>query len=373
MFLLALTIVFLLCYALLFGYYRRGWKQLPEFKQSSEDVFTRISVIVPARNEAQNIGRLLHSLQQQHYPKEKFEIIVVDDHSEDDTAAVVRSYGVANLQLIQPAADAARSSKKKAIEAGVRQASGLLIVTTDADCRMEPSWLSTLNRFYLQTGAKFIAAPVKITGGQRAVEVFQILDFMMLQGITAASVAANFHTMCNGANLAYEKAAFEAVGGFEGIDRVATGDDLLLMYKIWKRYPDKVFYLKSRGATVETAALPSWKALLNQRRRWASKTLVYDDFRIIAALGFVFLFNLLFIALVIAALVSPFYWYAVLLYLAVKCGLELSFIYPVARFFGQQKLLRYMAVFQPVHVAYVVAVALISQFGKYEWKGRRTR
>ncbi len=115
-----------------------------------------------------------------------------------------------------------------------------------------PGYLS-ITSFYQSTGAKFIAAPVKMMGDKTLLGVFQTLDFLTLQGITGASVYKRFHTMCNGANLAYPKETFIEVNGFEGIDNIPSGDDMLLMHKIFLRYPDKIFYLKNTTAIVTTS------------------------------------------------------------------------------------------------------------------------
>ncbi len=139
--------------------------------------------------------------------------------------------------------------KKLAIQTGIGISSGGLIVTTDADCLFHHDWLRTLAAFYEEKGAKFIAAPVRmgvpahpdgsfVHPDPGMLTIFQTLDFITLQGITGASVYKRFHSMCNGANLAYEKSAFFEVGGFRGIDAIPSGDDMLLMHKIYNKYPD---------------------------------------------------------------------------------------------------------------------------------------
>jgi cellulose synthase/poly-beta-1,6-N-acetylglucosamine synthase-like glycosyltransferase len=330
-------------------------------------------VVIPARNEEEKLPALLKALQDQSYPQDFFEVIVVDDYSTDGTARIVKASSLPGLRLIQPYADSKASSKKKAIETAVRISKGELIVTTDADCLPLANWLQTINAMYVQRNAAFIAAPVKCSHNQSLVQKFQAVDFLTLQGITAASVALQFHTMCNGANLAYNKQSFLNVNGFAGIDKVATGDDMLLMYKIWKKDPRRVFYLKSRQAIVTTEPMLTWKAFFRQRKRWASKTLVYDDLRIIAVLGFVYLFNCLFLALLAAALFNPVYWLYVAGYLLLKTAIEWPFVSSVAQFYGEQRLMKYFFPLQPLHIFYTVVVGALSQFGKYEWKGRRVR
>ncbi len=371
MLLIWIVILFLLVYAALIYYYLKGWQSLPEFIFTKKGIQTFISVIVPARNEATNISILLKSLADQTYPKDRFEIIIVDDFSTDDTVQIINAFQIENLRLTQPATT--DSSKKKAIEAGISLSKGELIVTTDADCILNNNWLQNINEFYLDTGAMFIAAPVQFTYNNSILQKFQAIDFMMLQGITAASVATRFHSMCNGANLAYTKQAFASVDGFKGIDKVASGDDMLLMHKIWEKNPGRVRYLKAKKAIVLTAPMHTWKQFFWQRIRWASKTMYYDDQRIFAVLLFIYLFNLIFPLLLVAGFWNFNYWLVALIYWACKAIIEFPFAYNVAEFYGQKKLLRYFFFFQPAHIFYTVSIGLLSQFGKYEWKGRRTK
>jgi cellulose synthase/poly-beta-1,6-N-acetylglucosamine synthase-like glycosyltransferase len=373
MFWLFVVMFFLLLYALLIFYYSRAWKNLHYFSPGHNGDYRFLSVIVAARNEEKSIPFLLTALSQQTYPQQFFEVIIVDDHSLDTTIETVKKHSLPNLVLIQSEVTSAFSSKKKAIEAGIKIAKGELIITTDADCVPLKKWLETINSFYVKHNAAFIAAPVRFFHDNSILQLFQSLDFLTLQGITAASVSANFHTMCNGANLAYKREAFYQVNGFKGIDKVATGDDMLLMYKIWKKNPGKVFYLKNKDAIVGTQPMPRWKDFFMQRKRWASKTLVYEDYKIIAVLAFVYLLNCLFIALIIAALFNSFYWWYVLGFWVVKTGIELPFVYNVAKFYNERKLVKFHSLFQPPHIFYTVFVGLFSQFGKYEWKGRKTK
>jgi len=373
MFWLLLAAFILLLYALLIVFYWRGWKKLTYYHPSSEKERRFLSVIVPARNEEKNISHLLDALSQQTYPKDFFEIIIVDDFSTDNTAEIVKNSGLTNLILIRPETPSRLSSKKKAIEVGIQKARGELIVATDADCIPTKKWLESINNLYVEKDAVFIAAPVRFSHDGSLLQLFQSLDFLALQGITAASVSANFHTMCNGANLAYKREAFQNVNGFDGINKVATGDDMLLMFKIWKRHPNKVLYLKSKEAIVTTQPMLRWKDFFMQRKRWASKTLVYDDYRIIVVLSFVYLLNCLFIALIIASFFNAVYWWYVAGFCIAKTLIELPFVYSVAKFYNEQKLVKFLFIFQPLHIFYTVVVGLISQFGKYEWKGRKTK
>lgn len=148
---------------------------------------------------------------------------------------------------------------------------------------------------------------------------------------------------------------------------------MLLMHKVQKKFPGRVLYLKAKQAIVSTAPMQSWKDFLMQRKRWASKTLVYDDWRIVTVLFFILLFNALFFTLIIASFFAKAYWLLVIIFLGIKTIIEWPFVSSVASFYNEKKLMPYFFFIQPLHIFYTVFVGLLSQFGKYEWKGRRAR
>ena len=384
-------------YAVLIIYYRRCWQQIPDYQPTkqfnknspaitNENNTTKITIIIPARNEEQHIGHCLQSIIQQIYPPELFEVIVVDDHSTDRTAAIVQSFAKRKIRCIflkDFVTDHLNSYKKKAIETAIAQSTGDLIVTTDADCFMGNNWLQTIASFYETYKPAFIAAPVSINCDNRFLAIFQTLDFMTLQGITGASVYKKIHSMCNGANLAYEKTAFNEVGGFKGIDNIASGDDMLLMHKIYQRYPDRVLYLKSKEAIVQTQPMDTGKNFFNQRIRWASKADKYDDKRILGVLLLVYFFNLLLLVLPVVAMFYNFtlpvfnyqlsvitYWFLLLI---LKTLVELFFLFPVAIFFNKQVILWWFPLAQPFHILYTIVAGWLGKFGSYTWKSRMVK
>ena len=364
-------------YGVLIVTYQRAWKAIPVFVPGATAT-TRISVLIPARNEEKNIVDCLRSLTQQTYPKDRFEVIVLDDHSTDGTAAAENAFVGGGLRVScvrmaeVPQPEIMQAYKKFAIETGVRLSRGELIVTTDADCIFDTGWLATLAACYEEKGAKFIAAPVRIVARTRSLlSIFQILDFLTLQGITGAAVYKRFHSMCNGANLAYSREAFYAVDGFSDIDSIPSGDDMFLMHKIWLRYPDSTFFLKSREAIVSTAAETTWKRFVHQRVRWASKADRYDDKRIFWVLLLVYLVNVLFVLLAVGACWNFWWLWLFLILLLVKTLVEYPFVRAVAAFFGQGDLMVYFAPLQPLHICYTVVIGWLGKFGSYQWKDRK--
>ena len=394
--LLIILLVLFSLYFLLIIYYWQSWLSIPNYKPQTTNYkpLTRISVIIPARNEEENIAACLNSITNQSYPKHLFEVLVVDDHSTDNTASIIKNYKTQNVKLISLKDfindEELNSYKKKAIEIAIQQSTGELIVTTDADCFMKENWLQTIAAFYEQYRPEFIAAPVSINCSNKFIEFFQGLDFMTLLGITGASVHKKIHSMCNGANLAYTKKAFTEVSGFAGIDNIASGDDMLLMHKIYKKYPDKVMFLKSQEAIVLTQPVNSIREFFNQRIRWASKADKYDDKRIFAVLLLVYVVNVLLLVLPIIALITNVQYsiparpgggfniqYSIctlwIVLLLLKTLVELIFLYPVAKFFGKQSMLVMFPLMQPFHIIYTVIAGWLGKFGSYSWKERKVK
>lgn len=371
MLLLFLCILLFIIYAWLVLYYWFQWEKIPEPMLTSRIKDLRVSVIIPARNEESNIGNLLTALRSQDYPRELLEIIVVDDHSTDQTTAIVS--GFENTRLISLSEEGINSYKKKAIETGIAASTGELIITTDSDCIPGNRWISIMVDHAVKNNAEFVAAPVVIACNNSVLQMFQALDFMILQAITGAVVQGRQLSMCNGANMAYSRKAFDEVNGFSGIDHIASGDDMLLMYKIWKRYPDGVVYLKSKEAIVSTQPQDTWKNFFQQRIRWASKAANYEDKRFFPVLLLVYLFNLSFAVLAIAGFFNSQYW----LYLGAlwigKTLVELPLFWSAANFFEKRWAIKVFFFFQPLHIAYTIISGFLGQIGKYEWKGRRVR
>lgn len=371
-----LLLILFIAYFFLIRTYEKLWDKIPFFSGAEPTTNIRITVIIPARNEEQNIEACLRSVLRQNYSKELLEIIVVDDHSEDKTADLVKQFekeGVRLISLKEHIIQGTKigSYKKKAIEVAIAQAKGAIIVTTDADCTAGKNWIGTIVGFYEKKQSALIVAPVRLEGGRSLLAVFQSLDFVILQGITAASVYGKLHNMCNGANLAYEKAAFNAVNGFEGIDHLASGDDMLLMEKIASKFPDRIDYLNAPEAIVTSKPAKTIKEFFNQRIRWASKTTSYKSMRIKLVLLLVLLVNLSFITLLVASAFSMlwfrFFW-VVLFY---KVLIEWRFVKSVLRFYSLQRLLPLFPLLQLLHALYTVFAGFAGLFTRYEWKGRK--
>ncbi|GAC1441368.1 MAG: glycosyltransferase [Sediminibacterium sp.] len=372
-----LTFLLLAVYSLLILQYRKWYLQLVPFDTDlSLQPRSSFSVVIPARNEAANIAGCLRTILQQNYPSGLSEVIVVNDHSTDNTASIIRSLQqeYTYLKLIDLEdhlqGKPLNAYKKKAIEVGIAAGTGNWVVTTDADCQVSGDWLLAFDSYIQKQDPVFIAAPVMFTNDGSFLSIFQLLDFMSLQGITAAAVSAGYYAMCNGANLAYRKDVFYEVGQFRGIDSIASGDDMLLMHKIKEKYPAKMGYLFSQAAIVKTTPMPDWKSFFNQRIRWASKADRYQDAGIFWTLALVYALNACLLVLLPVSLLitgGMYYW---LLLVFFKTIIELSLMLPVSRFYAHTKELYWFPVMQPFHIVYTVIAGWLGKFGSYQWKGR---
>ena len=379
--LITLTIVWVLTlsYVLLMIVYWTGWKMQRVFRVPANFTpGTRVSIIIPARNEEGNIAACLSAILRNSYPASLIEIIVIDDHSTDNTAAIVRNFDLPNVKCLSMANflkpnESLNAYKKKALEIGIAHSSGELIITTDADCIAPPEWLTNIAARFQKDDSVMIVGPVSFTCNGSLLETFQSLDFMSMQGITAAAHRLRLGNMSNGANLAFSRDAFQQVGGYRDIDHLASGDDFLLMVKMQRMFPGRIGYLKSRDAVVSTAPQPSWDSFFQQRIRWASKSGKYNDGTLTAILLLVYLFNLLILALFVASIWDLTYFMLGIVVITIKAVVEVFFLLPVAIFFRKVKEVFWLAILQPLHISYIILAGFLGLIGDYKWKGRRVK
>lgn len=378
MVLVAVSIIAAVVYAALMLAYRKGWLAKESIAMPASYVpSVSISVIIPARDEEANIASCINSILAQNYPKELLEIVVIDDHSTDSTASIVNGYSQSNVKCLSLSEHLRKEEliayKKAALTVGVNNTKGALIVTTDADCTAGINWLRSIAYEYEQWKPVMIIAPVDYKADSSVLQVFQSLDFMSMQGITVAAHELHMGNMCNGANLAFSRQAFNAVGGYKNIDHLASGDDYLLLMKMSEKFPPKIACLKGVDAIVKTAPQYTWKGFLQQRVRWASKSGKYDDKRMTLILAFVYVFNLLFLAVLVVGLFNSVYLWLFLGLLLFKIEIELIYLYPVAQFFKKKKQLWLFPFLQPLHILYIIVAGLLGLVGVYQWKGRTVK
>jgi len=361
-------------YLLVLIYLIKGWSNLKRPKLDVVDFKTKVTVLIAARNEEEKIALTINDILAQDYPKHLMEVIIVDDHSTDRTAEIIRSYAPQGIKLLQLNEDKPLNSyKKKAIAEAINLSTGELMVATDADCRMGPRWLSSIVNYYETRNPVMISSPVTYFEEKSLFENLQTLEFGYLVAMGASFIGNNKASTCNGANFAYRKDVFYEVGGFKGIDELASGDDELLLQKVAEKYADRIAFLKLPEAIVYTHAKANLKEFLNQRRRWASKSTKYKDKKIVALAVGIWLFNVLILVNGILSFFDVRFFYLFLLQYGLKFIFEAIFLLPVTAFFKRRGLIWLLFLLSPIHIVYFVYVGLIGNTKKYVWKGRTVR
>jgi cellulose synthase/poly-beta-1,6-N-acetylglucosamine synthase-like glycosyltransferase len=373
---LLVSFAIILCYALLISAISVGWFKLNDFERSDQKHYVKISIIVAVRNEASAIGSLLESLLKQDYPPEHFEMIIVDDHSTDETKRRFEEItselnGIPNLKFISLEPDDG-FGKKAALSHGIKLSGGDLIVITDADCTAGSSWISTIAAFYDRLKPQMILGAVQMTDGGNFFGKLQSLEFMSLISSAAGSCSAGFPLLANGANIAFTRQAFESCGGFSGHMEFPSGDDMFLMMSIKKKFgAGSIRFLKSADAIVKTTAIKGIKPFLQQRMRWVSKSKGYTDPVLIATSILVYLANAILLISGISAFIFPGLYKIFLLVYMAKMIIDFPLMLSFARFQKSGALLWLFPFMELLNAVYTVFIGIIGNIGKYEWKGRR--
>jgi len=324
------------------------------------------SIVIPVRNEADNIAHLLNDLDELQYAG-KFEVIVVDDASEDTTREIVSSFS-AKFPLRSFQLPREKKGKKAAITMGVSHAKGDWIITTDGDCRVQAGWLTSFAE-NMDDNTLMMVGPVKMNY-KKLFGALQSFDFSILIGYAASLVRMGVPSMSNGANLAYRKEIFHQVGGYNGNDHVPSGDDEFLLLKVYRRFKKGIQFNSDKRAVVSTEPKASFHELLNQRKRWLSKWTLHRNAKIIFSVLIILLDNLLMIGALVAILSGAIHplWLTLFLMRILAKGF---FSATVNQKIGGNTSWLAVVIYEFIYPFYVVLLSIASIFGYYTWKGRR--
>ena len=348
-----------------------GWAQAQEHEVVKVvDHHRFLSVVVPFRNEEQNIEALVADLCAQQYPAAAFELIFVNDHSTDRSAEVL-TRAISALPNTSFVSLTNTQGKKAALTEGIGLARGEVVVTTDADCRFSAGWLACINRHFQNSSTHAVVGAVKVMEQPNAWPRLQAMEQLSLVAVMAGSSGLGKPVLCNGANFAFLKSTFHEVDGYAGNWHIASGDDEFLMRKILKAHPGSVHFMRDDASVVATHAQPSLHSFLQQRLRWAGKWR-YNTSVVAKALAVVVLaVQLCFLSVMIGVLVGWLPASLGLPLLAARFFVETLLLLPVARFLRQPWRWRYFLALQFLYPLYVVAIGFASQRAAAVWKGRR--
>ena len=363
-----LVALYAVCLATL-GY---GFWRLPNFSAERLAPQTRFSVVIPFRNEAENLPALLKTIENLTYPSELFEIIFVNDASEDTSEAIVSEAiqrSRFSIKLLQNKR-ISNAPKKDAIFEAIKNSKFEWIITTDADCKLPKTWLSAFDAFIQKKKPVMVCGPVVYETDGSAHQNFQQWEGLALQMATMGSFGLNTPLMCNGANLAYQQGAFTAVNGFTGNDSLASGDDVFLLEKIKKAFPQRVSFIKSKTAAVATKSPEKWADIIQQRVRWASKTAKQGNRACFIFGIIVLLANFIIVGLPFFLFRYPEATVLLLCVLALKILADYLLVKRGGIFFGKEIVLGKFFLFPLLYAVLLIPIMVGSMAGRYSWKGR---
>ena len=376
--------IFLLVLLIFSGFYlilmllmtlQTAWIKAPE---SGSPPLSPVSVVIPARDEEENIVACLESLKRQDYAEGLFEVIVVNDFSDDHTRDRVNQFRENNpgfpLVLMNTNDPGGSGSKKKALETGIVAANNDLILTTDADTRHSPSWISAMAGEYERSHAKMLLGPVFFHHSRGPAGWFQELEFLGIMGITAGAAMSGNPVMGNGANLGFTKTAFQEAGRYEGNEHFLSGDDQFLLMKFRKRYGKQAIqFVFDRKAIITAKAETSLTGFMNQRLRWVSKSRGYTDPGVWIAAFLTFFLNSLLLAGVLAGIFYTPLLMPVLVLFGIKCLGDIVLMFRMASFFGKYRVLWFFPAGEVLNLVYVPLTGLLGNIIPSVWKGRVIR
>lgn len=368
--LLNIVLIITALYLIIIAAFTFGLYNLKEkFYSFNKKNITKVSVLIAARNEEKNIEKLLQTIYNQTFPKELYEVIIVDDHSEDDTRIKVNNFINNHKDINIRLLEATSEGKKKAISQALHNAENELIMVTDADCELNSEWIETVVGFYQDKKCKMILAPVLLSPANNLFEKMQVLEHLSLIASTAGSANIGFPVMCNGANMAYERISALEVEKLRHDFNIQSGDDMFLLEQFVKKYGSKnVKFLQNKSAIVKTKACKNIKEFIRQRRRWVSKSKSYTNSKIILTALVVLFFNLSIVSLFLSAFFIPALWSLYILLTLLKFFIDFPILKNITNFMNQGKILKWTLPLEFIYPFYAVFTAISGLLLKVNWK-----
>ncbi|HNX06087.1 MAG TPA: glycosyltransferase [Bacteroidales bacterium] len=371
-----LALVIALCYCGLILFFTYGWCKNKTRLTISGSPATRVSVIIPFRNEEKNLPRLLKSLSGQHYPAGLWEVILVDDHSSDRGSEVVGAFIRENLKenfrlIFLEEADG--FSKKAALKKGIALSQGTLIVTTDADCTFGNDYVAALVSFYELYHCRVISAPVVFSDDHGFFSAMASLEFLSLMASGAGAMSAHQPFMANGANLCFERSLYDEIQGYDSHKHLVSGDDVFLVLQAKKTVLNRseICFLKDEKSLVHTIGPATLKDFFNQRIRWASKSNAYSDCFARFTAYTVFCFSAAILTGLVCGLWDSRFALAGTALVLFKVLVDFPLLFAAASFVKRKRLLWVYIPLQIIYPFYITITGILSLFVKFEWKGRK--
>ncbi|OAV44873.1 glycosyltransferase [Lewinella sp. 4G2] len=378
----------------------RVWVRLTKFRVPPPGPVHSLALIIPFRNEANNLSRLFASILQQDFPREQLEIIFVDDSSTDKGRSMVETFiretahadlgaaaGAKKWEGIKPQTTGLNvrlldltdhlrtrktvAHKKEALTYAINSTEQEIILTTDADCTLPPTLLRTVAATF-RDGVQVVSGPVANGPLKSFCDTFQALDLASYQFLTAVQIEVGKPVLANGACFAFRRSAFHDVNGYVGVDHLPSGDDVLLLHKFRDAFPGNAFRWLKAGPVTLTAPVRNWKALWNQRLRWAGKAGNYQAKELERAQNLAVMAALSVLLLLVVIILTDYTVVMLWLWL-VKIIIDGICLWAYQRHYRQPfPIIGYLKT-ALIHPFFLVGIAVAHLRGKKpRWKGRAT-
>lgn len=342
--------------------------------KSTLDTYLSISIVLSARNEEKNIGACIKQLMAQEYPKTSFEIILIDDASEDETyklASNILSQSNIKHQIIR---QNEHTGKKLNLTKAIQLATGDIIVTTDADVIYRSVyWLKSIHLYFAKYQPTMLIMPIDYITHHHVLSTFQIVENLAISGITAGYTGINMAFMCNGANLAFKKQAFINANGYQSHLNISSGEDVFLLEDFKNKKSINIMYGFDRHLIVKTLPEINFRNFLEQRIRWAYKA-KYNKNQLNLFGGFIIITaNLLVLALIVAIIKQSAIIPYLSIFVATKLVFDFLLLFLASNFLNKVKYLVWLIPFECVYWIYALVIGVASLVYKPYWKGIKTR
>jgi cellulose synthase/poly-beta-1,6-N-acetylglucosamine synthase-like glycosyltransferase len=369
-----LSAIFTLWYASAIGILHRGLRKLSRPVKGEPRKYS-YSIIIAARNEEDNIGACLRSILNQTVTRDRFEVIVVDDRSEDRTASIVDEFiksgapvRLFSVKEVPPGI----VPKKNAISIAAKAARNEILVFTDADCIVLPSWLATIEKHCApDTGfLQGITTYFEVTGMNPLFFGLQAVDFLSHGVVAAAGIGAGIPINSNANNMIIRKEVFFELGGFSnGQEKIVSADDDLLLQSVWRSKKWKVAFMADPDGAVTTKPTMTIQGVFDQRKRWGSNTAHYSPVQVLFLSG-IFLFYCMIASQLVLSVFNLNALYIFCTLSGIKIVGELCLMLPGSVLFRRRELQKYLLPASLLQLPVVVSAVIFGVFGTFSWKGQ---